>query len=315
VEELFQKLFSLTTDPAQRLYWPFLISSAVVMLLFGKKRIFKDLLHPSSLLDVKLLSLNIVLKVFLFPLFLFSSFNVSLLAIKTLRYFFPYAQELSLSPLTQSILATLIAFVLNDFLRFAHHLLMHKSRILFTLHRTHHSALVLTPFTLFRSHPLESLMAGARNILSLGLTIALFSFLFKGKVNALDILGVNAFGLIFNAALANLRHSPLPISFGPLEFIFISPRMHQIHHSNNPAHFNKNYGVALSLWDLMIGTLYRPSKIESRALCFGLSHTLDSEQLQEATTLKGALIPQITAIRGLFKPIARQRPLIRPGHL
>lgn len=300
MEELFQKLFSLTTDPAQRLYWPFLISSALVLLAFGKKGSFKSLLHPSSFLDIKILSINLVLKIFLFPLFLFSSFSVSLVMIKSLRLFFPYFQGLTLSPLTQSIVATLIAFIINDFLRFTQHMIMHKSSYLFCLHKTHHSALVLTPFTLFRAHPLESLMAGARNIISLGLTIALFSFLFKGQVSALDILGVNAFGLVFNAALANLRHSPLPISFGVIEYIFISPRMHQIHHSNNPLHFNKNYGVALSLWDQLLGSFYRPSKQEANSLSFGLHININNQQFKEATTLKGALLPNLPSIR---KPV------------
>ncbi len=37
--------------------------------------------------------------------------------------------------------------------------------------------------------------------------------------------------------------------------IFVSPAHHQVHHSANPKHFNKNFGSCLALWDWMFGTL------------------------------------------------------------
>ena len=39
-----------------------------------------------------------------------------------------------------------------------------------------------------------------------------------------------------------------------------SPAHHQIHHSANPAHFDKNLGFALALWDWAFGTLAIPPK-------------------------------------------------------
>jgi hypothetical protein len=70
---------------------------------------------------------------------------------------------------------------------------------------------------------------------------------------------------ILNALAANLRHSHVWLSFGPVvEHVLNSPAQHQIHHSDAPRHFNKNYGVNLSLWDWMFGTLYvTQSKPES----------------------------------------------------
>jgi hypothetical protein len=62
---------------------------------------------------------------------------------------------------------------------------------------------------------------------------------------------------IFNSLAANLRHSHVWLSFGPvLERVLSSPAQHQIHHSDAPRHFNKNFGINLSLWDWMFGTLY-----------------------------------------------------------
>lgn len=282
----------MTLEPSQRLYWPFVLSSALVALVWGYKSRWKEIFHPSSIIDVKIFFLNLLFKTFVFPLFLFSTFTVSVGLLKILRGLFESSPGLNWAPWVQSFSATVIAFLINDFLRFFHHYLMHRLPGLRLLHRTHHSALVLTPLTLFRAHPLESLIAGARNIISMGVTFALYSFLFEKVVNVYDFLGVNIFGFLFNAALANLRHSPIPISFGVLEYIFISPRMHQIHHSNNPLHWNKNYGVALSLWDQLVGSFYRPSKQEASELCFGLHQNQTADTYREATTLTGVLIPR-----------------------
>jgi sterol desaturase/sphingolipid hydroxylase (fatty acid hydroxylase superfamily) len=41
---------------------------------------------------------------------------------------------------------------------------------------------------------------------------------------------------------ANFRHSELWISFGPLNYLISSPAMHQIHHSLDERHRDKNFG-------------------------------------------------------------------------
>ncbi len=38
--------------------------------------------------------------------------------------------------------------------------------------------------------------------------------------------------------------------------------MHRIHHSREPQHFNKNFGVVTSVWDRLFGTAYFPAKDE-----------------------------------------------------
>ena len=67
-----------------------------------------------------------------------------------------------------------------------------------------------------------------------------------------------------------MRSPPLhvPLRFGFLERFIIGPYMHQIHHSNNEMHFNKNFGTCLTVWDYLGGSLYRPK--ETQPLKFGL---------------------------------------------
>ena len=282
--EFFHETFSLFTSPEQRLYWPILLGSLLIGLFYSRGFEFfgkKGILHPSSLFDLKLLLLNNFFKVTLFPLLLLSSYEVSVVIYRVFANMMPGFQGWKLGSLEKSIIATLFAFVVSDFLRFLQHVLMHETPILKKIHRTHHSAEVLTPFTLFRTHPMESFFGSFRSVFSTGLTIACYSFFFQELVPVIDILGVNAFGFIFNAMLANLRHSPIPISFGSIEYVLISPRMHQIHHSKDPRHYNKNYGVALALWDQLWGSYYRPQSEEANNLTFGLTkihtpHTLKS---------------------------------------
>jgi|SRR5579862_9760347 sterol desaturase/sphingolipid hydroxylase (fatty acid hydroxylase superfamily) len=53
-------------------------------------------------------------------------------------------------------------------------------------------------------------------------------------------------------------HSPIRLHWGPLRRVFIDNRFHRIHHSREPAHFDKNFGVYFSLWDQLFGTAYFP---------------------------------------------------------
>ena len=82
-------------------------------------------------------------------------------------------------------------------------------------------------------------------------------------------LGVNVFHFVFLLLGSNLRHSHVKLKYPRiLEYIFISPFQHQIHHSDNPIHFNKNMGSKLAIWDWLLGTLVL-SKSVSR-LKFGI---------------------------------------------
>ena len=260
-------------DSASRLYWPILVSTILFIIFYQKKLPSRSTItyyvkHKSTRTDISLLIVNLLLKTFLFSLIIASASTMALYITRLMRLFTSQQYLLAVSSMQAKVILTLFVFLLSDFLRFIQHVLMHK--FVWRLHKVHHSAQLLTPLTLYRTHPLEALISFSRNTLTHALTITFMVLFLKNQVNVVDFLGVNILGFIFNSALSNLRHSPLPISFGVLEYLFISPRMHQIHHSNNPIHFNKNYGVALSLWDQLFGSFYRPKENESQTITFGL---------------------------------------------
>ena len=78
---------------------------------------------------------------------------------------------------------------------------------------------------------------------------------------ALVVLGANVLLFAFNATGANLRHSHVRISYGRrLERFLMSPAQHQIHHSVEERHHDRNFGTALALWDWIGGTLHLAEK-------------------------------------------------------
>jgi sterol desaturase/sphingolipid hydroxylase (fatty acid hydroxylase superfamily) len=138
---------------------------------------------------------------------------------------------------------------------------MHKWPILWSLHKVHHSATVLTPMTVFRTHPLEGIIFSLRSSVTQAISISSFIFLFGNTVSLYTVLGVNIFVFIFNVLGSNLRHSHVGIQYWKwVEYIFISPAQHQLHHSIAKEHHDKNFGAALAIWDWFFGSLHH-SKI------------------------------------------------------
>ena len=97
--------------------------------------------------------------------------------------------------------------------------------------------------------------------------------------------GTNIILVAFIHLYVHLQHTHVWIAFrGALGRVFLSPAHHQIHHSTNPAHFNKNLGSCLALWDWLFGTLHLPAK-EREKLTFGVepayadAHTINGEFL------------------------------------
>ena len=65
----------------------------------------------------------------------------------------------------------------------------------------------------------------------------------------------------FLLSWGHLRHSRIWIAFtGPAGRILHSPAHHQLHHSIDPIHHDRNFGFALSVFDWAFGTLVVPSR-------------------------------------------------------
>ena len=174
-----------------------------------------------------------------------------------------------LNPLWVGIGYTVALFLADDFRRFIVHYLFHKVPFLWEFHKVHHSAETLNPLTVYREHPVYLIISAIATAILVGSVTGLFIGLFGESLGIWTVLGINICYFLFDMLGSNLRHSHIWLSWGArLEHIFISPAQHQIHHSDQHRHFDKNFGSALAIWDWMFGTLYIPTEKED--LRFGL---------------------------------------------
>lgn len=272
--------------PDTRIFWPFLLSSALFAVVFlglqyafsstalsHKKNATKSTAfssvaayfrHTSLYLDVLVWWVNQCLRILVFIPLLVSQVGVALWVVRGLYAIFGDGPEWQIRFEVLSAFFALVSFVLDDFSRFYLHRYLHLNRWLWQFHQVHHSATALSPFTLYRIHPLEMVLYMLRSSLVLGLCAGVFSYCFYGQISGWHILGVNIFGFCFNAFLANLRHSPARIGFGCFEHIVISPAQHQIHHQNHTTSFRSNYGSCFSIWDRCFNSLRLSADVEVR---------------------------------------------------
>lgn len=295
-------------DPAQRLAWPYLLSALgfasalwwICVRRGGRTSLAAFLfprwlwLHPSALLDLRFLFARAALAALLMPPTLFSAqeiaVSVALGLVRTLGPG-PFAGAFSV----RVLFMTALVFVLGDLARFLAHLALHRFRPLWELHKVHHSAEVLTPFTLHRTHPLEAAWMRGASAVALGVATGVSVWMFRGQVRAWELFGIDALSLLWTLLGSNLRHSQVWLSFGPgLERVFLSPAQHQIHHSVDPADHDKNLGEALAIWDWMVGTLALAGA--RRRLTFGLAPT---EQNHQPTVASMLVAPAVAAAKCL----------------
>ena len=134
----------------------------------------------------------------------------------------------------------LVGYLLIELLGWFNHMLRHKVKVLWVFHEVHHSQSEMNPFTLFRVHPVDYLMAEV--------IILLPSVLFE------ESLGIVLAYLSISRIHDALNHSNIRTNLGWLRFVFVTPQSHRVHHSAEAAYYDMNYGVTLSIWDRLFGT-------------------------------------------------------------
>ena len=266
LEEGLTHSLSYFINPDKRINIIYLFSSLLLALYVYKKSnvkksfwryIFnkKVWLGKSALVDYMLFLLNGLFKILLIGPYIIFGFYIAFYVNESLLQFFGFPAS-SLSVTTTLILYTITLTIVNDFFSYLTHYLMHTIPLLWEFHKTHHSATTLNPLTQYRIHPIELIINNVRNILIFGLITGIFDYLSNHQIDKVMFLGVNIFTFLFFFLGANLRHSHVKLKYPRIiEYIFISPFQHQIHHSTKPKHFNKNMGSKFAIWDYFFGTL------------------------------------------------------------
>lgn len=152
-----------------------------------------------------------------------------------------------------------ITVVIFDFAFYWTHVAMHKSPLLWRFHRIHHLDDMVDASTSFRQHPGEGLFRYASIgavAIAIGASPAAFA----------------AFRTL-SAANAILEHADIkaPMAFARvMSWITSWPHFHKIHHSDDPAETDSNYGNLLTIWDRIFSTLTPVERATS--VSYGLGH-------------------------------------------
>lgn len=230
-----------------------------------RARVLFRALFPRSLFraascrtDASMMLFNVLIAGALFGGMLLSTSFVAGAATKWLDATFG-VQATALPPAAIALAATLSLYLAYEFAYWLDHYLKHRFAILWAFHAVHHSAERLTPLTNFRVHPVDTILFYNLVALLTGATQGALTHLF-GAGHEWTVGGANLFVIASVFIVLHLQHSELWITFrGRWSRIFLSPAHHQVHHSADPVHFNRNFGASLALFDHLFGTLHVPS--------------------------------------------------------
>ena len=205
-------------------------------------------------------------------------------------------EGIDLGSFSKKIISTLILFLAYEIGYYVDHYLKHRVSVLWELHKLHHTADVLTPLTNFRNHPIDNLVFGYMLAFFIGGASGVLDWVFAQKTAIFSIDGKNLIFIFFLWTIGHLQHSEFWIPFrGLWGCLILSPAHHQIHHSRDPAHFNRNLGSVLAVWDWLFGTLEIPPERNPK-LVFGAE-----QDGANPHSLYGILVtPMINSIHALF---------------
>jgi len=151
-----------------------------------------------------------------------------------------------------------VVFVAYDFCYYWKHRMGHEWRIFWASHVAHHQSEEFNLSTALRQT--------GTDYLGFVFYIPLY---FLG-MPAEAVVTVGSLNLIYQFWV-HTEHVP---SLGPVEWVFVTPSNHRVHHARNPEYLDKNYGGVFILWDRIFGTFCAEKK-ESRCV-YGITTGLHS---------------------------------------
>lgn len=161
-------------------------------------------------------------------------------------------------------LAAVVTVLGRSFAGYALHFIMHRTPLLWRVHRVHHSDKHLDVSTALRSHPAEAVLliaVTASAAVALGMNPVVLA-LYEMVEAAVHV-----------ATHANLR---LPERLDrALRWLVVTPNMHCLHHSSWHRETDSNYGTVFSIWDRLFGTYRSAPRAGYDAMQIGLKEIRD----------------------------------------
>lgn len=171
-------------------------------------------------------------------------------------------------------LQLLTLFIIADFIQWNVHRMLHHVPWLWEFHKLHHSVKEMGFAAHLRFHWMETIIY--KTIQYVPLTMIGFGIQ--------DFFVVH----IITLFIGHLNHANLNWNYGYFRYILNNPRMHIWHHAKEwPENYRygANYGISLSLWDYLFGTVYLPTSGRDVELGF------EKDDIYPKTFIKQILYP------------------------
>jgi sterol desaturase/sphingolipid hydroxylase (fatty acid hydroxylase superfamily) len=157
-------------------------------------------------------------------------------------------------------LAFIVALLALDLVQYGMHRLLHAAPVLWRLHKVHHADLDVDCLTAIRHHPLEGLLVGAADLITIGVLGA----------PAMAVLAIS----ILSGATSIFNHGnvALPRRIDrALRRAIVTPDMHRIHHSVQDDACNANFSMVFPWWDRWFGTCCEATPRVHEQMRFGIA--------------------------------------------
>jgi sterol desaturase/sphingolipid hydroxylase (fatty acid hydroxylase superfamily) len=168
-------------------------------------------------------------------------------------------RQFGIKPLpTDSLVVFAGAFIAYDFCYYWKHRMGHEWRILWASHVAHHQSEEFNLSTALRQTGTDYI------------GFIFYIPLYLAGVPAEVIISVGSLNLIYQFWV----HTEHIRRLGPVEWVFVTPSNHRVHHAKNPRYIDRNYGGVFILWDRLFGTF--EDEREEEPCYYGITHALHS---------------------------------------
>lgn len=141
------------------------------------------------------------------------------------------------------VLLLLLLLIAKDFVSYWVHRAFHHFPLLWRFHAVHHSTRNLSAWNNL-AHPFEAVF----QIIPL--------FLIGMLIGS---SGLDAAGLFLLVAFhTDYLHMSAPVKLGFFGAVIVDNQHHFLHHSRDPADYNRNFGTLFKFWDVVFGTYKKP---------------------------------------------------------
>ena len=176
----------------------------------------------------------------------------------TFYFIYDYLQKnFGLFHIKPGIALWILLFLFTDFLWYWYHRLAHEINILWLAHIVHHQS---EDFNYTVSARITIFQALARTLFWSFLPLIGFP---AGMITSM---------LIIHGAYPFFIHTRLIGKLGILEYLFVTPSHHRVHHASNEKYLDKNYGDVLIIWDKLFGTFQKEE--DNVPIVYGLTKPL-----------------------------------------